>query len=154
MSYSIQYLGEYLVTNLTFSKHVKQKVKATMVNFVKIQSIRKNVLVSTYTTLVLMLCISHIDYANVILYGTTKKGVKQIPNPAKHVCKISIGKMKVYHKLYISYTGYLYRKGFITKLSHLHMSASMDKHRNTSKTSQKSKESTTGSCAPMKMAYY
>ena len=36
MSYSIQYLGGYLGTNLTFSKHVKQKGKAAMANFVKI----------------------------------------------------------------------------------------------------------------------
>ena len=36
MSYSIQYLGGYLDTNLTFSEHVKQKVKAAMANFIKI----------------------------------------------------------------------------------------------------------------------
>ena len=36
MSYSILYLGGYLDTNLAFSKHVKQKVKAAMANFVKI----------------------------------------------------------------------------------------------------------------------
>ena len=85
MSYSIWYLGGYLDTNLTFSKHVKQKVKAAMANFVKIWSIRKNLFVSTCTTLVLMLCISHIDYINAMLYGTTKIGIKQIPNPAKCV---------------------------------------------------------------------
>ena len=36
MSYNIQYLGGYLDTNITFSEHVKQKVKAAMANFVKI----------------------------------------------------------------------------------------------------------------------
>ena len=72
MSYSIQALGGYLNVNLTFSKHVKHKVKAAMANFVKIQSIRKNLSVSTCTTFVLILCISHINYANAMLYGTTK----------------------------------------------------------------------------------
>ena len=33
MSFSIQYLGGHLDTNLTFSEHVKQKVKAAMTNF-------------------------------------------------------------------------------------------------------------------------
>ena len=82
MSYNIQYLGGYLNTNLTFSEEVKQKVKAAMANFVKIRSIRKYLSVSTYTTLVLMLCISHIDYVNVILYGTTKKVLRNT-NPCK-----------------------------------------------------------------------
>ena len=38
MSYSMWYLGGYLDTNLTFSKHVKQKqkVRVAMENFVKI----------------------------------------------------------------------------------------------------------------------
>ena len=36
MSYRIWYLGGYLNTNLTFSEHVKQKVKAAMGNFIKI----------------------------------------------------------------------------------------------------------------------
>ena len=36
ISYSIKYLGGYLDTNLTFSEHVKQKVKAALANFIKI----------------------------------------------------------------------------------------------------------------------
>ena len=35
MNHSIQYLGGYLDTNLTFNEHVKQKVKAAMANFIK-----------------------------------------------------------------------------------------------------------------------
>ena len=54
MSYSIQYLGGYLDTNLIFSEHAKQNVKAAMANFIKIQSIRKCLSVSTCTTLVLI----------------------------------------------------------------------------------------------------
>ena len=36
MSYSMQYMGGYLDTNLTFSEHVKQNVKAAMANFIQI----------------------------------------------------------------------------------------------------------------------
>ena len=35
ISYGMGYLGGYLDTNLTFSEHVKQKVKAAMTNFRK-----------------------------------------------------------------------------------------------------------------------
>ena len=70
MSYNIWYLGGYLDTNVTFSKHVKQKVKAALVNVVKIKSIRKNLLAST--TLGLNTAY-HINYANAMLYGTRKK---------------------------------------------------------------------------------
>ena len=61
-----------------------------------------------------------------------KKGIKQIPNPAK-CAKLVLGNLSktVLHKHYNSYTGYQYMKGFITKYSHSHISASMDKHQNT-----------------------
>ena len=94
MSYSIQYLGGYLDTNLTFSKHVKQNVKAAMANFVKIQSIRKYLLVSTCTTLVLMPCILHIEYANAMLYGTTEKVLNKYQALQNMCAKLVLGKSK------------------------------------------------------------
>ena len=69
----IKYLGGYLVSCLTFKEHVKQKCKAAMLNFIKIKTIRPSLTASACHTLVLMLCISHLDYANALLYGMTKK---------------------------------------------------------------------------------
>ena len=69
----IKYLGGHLDTSLTFKEHVKQKHKADMLNFIKIKVIRPNLTTVACHTLVLMLCISHLDYANALLYGMTKK---------------------------------------------------------------------------------
>ena len=69
----IKYLGGYLESCLTFKEHVKQKCKAAMLNFIKIKAIRSSLTVSACHTLVLMLCISHLAYANALLYGMTKK---------------------------------------------------------------------------------
>ena len=94
LSYSIQYLGGYLDTNLTFNEHVKQNFKAAMANFVKIWSIRKYVSVSICTTLVLMLCILHIDYANAMPYGTTKKELNKYQILQNMCTKLVLGKSK------------------------------------------------------------
>ena len=94
ISYSIWYLGGYVDTNLTFSEHVKQKVKTAVTNFVKIWSIRQYLLVSTCTTLVLMLCISHIDYTNGMLYGTAQRVLKKYQTQQKMCAKLVLGKSK------------------------------------------------------------
>ena len=69
----IKYLGGHLDASLTFKEHVKQKCKAAMLNFIKIKAIRHSLTTAACHTLVLMLCISHFDYANALLYGMTKK---------------------------------------------------------------------------------
>ena len=69
----IKYLGGHLDAGLTFKEHVKQKCKAAMLNFIKIKAIRPSLTIAACHTLVLMLCISHLDYANALLYGMTKK---------------------------------------------------------------------------------
>ena len=44
-----------------------------MLNLIKIKAIRPNLTTAACHTLVLMLCISHLDYENALLYGMTKK---------------------------------------------------------------------------------
>ena len=44
-----------------------------MLNFTKIKAIGPSLTTPACHTLVLMLCISYLDYANAVLYGTTKK---------------------------------------------------------------------------------
>ena len=68
----IKYLGGHLDSCLIFEEHVKQKCKATMLNFIKIKAIRPSLTTAPCHTLVLMLCISHLDYANALLYGMPK----------------------------------------------------------------------------------
>ena len=62
----IKYLGGHLDSCLT-------SCKVTMLNFTKIKAIRPSLIEAACHTLVLMLCISHLVYANALLYGMTKK---------------------------------------------------------------------------------
>ena len=69
----IKYLGGHLVASLTFEEHVKQKCKEAMLNFIKIKAIRPSLTTVACHTLVLMLCISPLDYTNALLCGMTKR---------------------------------------------------------------------------------
>ena len=72
----VRYLGGHLDTSLTFETHVKTKVKTTMANLTKIRSIWDYLSIRACTILILILCITHIDYANAILFGSTAKVIK------------------------------------------------------------------------------
>ena len=69
----VKYLDGHVDSHLTFKEHVKQKSTVAMLNFTKIKAIRPSLTNATCHTLVLMLCISHLDYSNALLYGITKK---------------------------------------------------------------------------------
>ena len=66
---AVRYLGGFLDQHLNFKKHIKEKAKKAMANIIKIHVICKYITVQSCTTLVLMLCITHLDSANVLLYG-------------------------------------------------------------------------------------
>ena len=65
----VRYLGGFLDQNLNFKKHIIEKTKKTMAYIIKICAIRKYLTVQSCTTLILMLCITQLDYANAMLYG-------------------------------------------------------------------------------------
>ena len=81
----LRYLDWNLDPNLTFEDHVKQKSKAAMLNFTKIKAIGSSLNVSACNTLVLMLCISDLDYSNASLYGINKK-LPQIYQSIQNMC--------------------------------------------------------------------
>ena len=83
----VNYLGGHLDSSLTFEKHINQKSKAALLNFTKIKAIRPSLNTTACITLVLMLCISHLDYANAMLYGITKKLLQKYQR-IQNVCKI------------------------------------------------------------------
>ena len=68
----VRYLRGFLDQQLNVKQHIKEKVKKAMTNLIKICAIQKYLTVQTYTTLALMLCITHLNYANAILYGLPK----------------------------------------------------------------------------------
>ena len=69
LSTNVWYLGGFLDTDLTLKKHVSTACSKAMANFIRIRDIRKFLNREACETLSLGLCISHLDYANAILYG-------------------------------------------------------------------------------------
>ena len=65
----IRYLGVWLDASLNFKLHVTKKCKAAMLNFIRIRGIRHLLTEEATSSLVLSLCVSHLDYCNAVLYG-------------------------------------------------------------------------------------
>ena len=65
----IKYLGVCLNSTLNFKLHVTKKCKAAMVNFIRIRGICHLLIDDATLSLVLSLCVSHLDYCNSVLYG-------------------------------------------------------------------------------------
>ena len=61
---SVKYLGVTLDENLNFKEHILIKCRTAIANFVRIRNIWQYLTTDACTTLVLGLCISHLDYAN------------------------------------------------------------------------------------------
>ena len=65
----IRYFGIWMDLGLTYKIHVLKKCKAAMINLVCIRNIRHLLSTDIIESLVLSLCVSHIDYCNALLYG-------------------------------------------------------------------------------------
>ena len=68
MSSNVEHRGGILDNKLNFNKDITMKIKIAMSNFIRICPIQKYLSKQTCTTLVLMLCIFHLDYGNALLY--------------------------------------------------------------------------------------
>ena len=66
---SVKYLGVTLDENLSLKEHIILNCRKAMANFVMIHNIPKFLTKDACTTLVLGLCISHLDSANALFYG-------------------------------------------------------------------------------------
>ena len=65
----IKYLGAWLDAQLTFKEHTTKKCQTAIINYLCIKNICHLLTDSACETLLLSLCISHLDYANALLYG-------------------------------------------------------------------------------------
>ena len=66
----IKYLGAWLDAQLSFKDHTtKKKCQSAIINYLCIRNICHLLTDSACKTLLLSLCISHLDYANALLYG-------------------------------------------------------------------------------------
>ena len=85
MSSNIKYLRGILDKKLNFNKHITTKIKKAMSNFIHIRAMWKYLSKQACSTLLLMLCILHLDYGNALLYGLAKKSIKRLQT-AQNMC--------------------------------------------------------------------
>ena len=72
MTSDVKYLRGTLDSELNFNKDIIMKIQKAMSNFASIKAIWKYLTKQACTTLVLSLCIMHLDYGNALLYGLPK----------------------------------------------------------------------------------
>ena len=94
LSNKVKYLGALLDNTLSFDLHVSSKVQKAMANFIKIKSICKYITWEACTTLLLMLCMSHLDYLNAVLYGIPNKTLNKYQRNQNMCAKLGLGKSK------------------------------------------------------------
>ena len=93
-SNKVKYLVSPLDNTLSFDLHVSSKVQKAMANFIKIKFICKHITWEACTTLLLMLCMSHLDYLNAVLYGIPNKTLNKYQRIQNMCAKLALGKSK------------------------------------------------------------
>ena len=93
-STTTKYLGAYLDSRLDFKQHIQTKCKAAMLNLLKIKAARKNLTRTACNKLVVVLVLSHLDYANGILGGLPKSSLNKMQAVQNMAAKITLGKGK------------------------------------------------------------
>ena len=90
----VKYLGSYLDENLNMKKHVTNKAKSAMFNFVRIRNIRRFLTKDACETLCLGLVISHLDFNNCLLYGLPNVDINKLQRIQNMCAKLVLGKTK------------------------------------------------------------
>ena len=93
-SSSVKYLGVTLEKNLNIKGHILTKCRKAIPNFVRICNIRQYLTKDACTTLVLSLCISHLDYANALSYGLPNKTISHLQMVQTVCAKLTLKKSK------------------------------------------------------------
>ena len=88
----IRYLRAMLDSELSFKSHVIMKCKVAMCNLLKIRSIRHLLDDQTTANLCLNLCISHLDYANSLLYSLPKSTLNRMQRVQNTCARLSLRK--------------------------------------------------------------
>ena len=94
LSDKVKYLGGVLDNTLNFESHVSLKEQKAMDNIIKIKSIYNYITREACITLVIMLCMSHLDYSNALLYGLPKKIIKRYQVVQNMCAKLVLGRSK------------------------------------------------------------
>lgn len=84
----VRLLGAWLDTGLTFKHHVKTKAKAASLNLLKLRKIQDYLTRDACKSLVLSLCVSHLDYGNILLLGLPEKTLQILQNVQNMCAKL------------------------------------------------------------------
>ena len=90
----IQYLGAWLDSSLTCKIHINKKCQAAMANFQRIKSIRHLLDNHSCADLCISSCISHLDYANSLLYGLPEVSISKLQRVQNICAKLALRKGK------------------------------------------------------------
>ena len=93
-SSSVRYLGVTQDENLNLKEHMLIKCRTAIANFVRIHNIWQYLTIDACTTLVLGLCISHLDYANALYYGLPNKTILHLQMVQSMCAKLTLRKSK------------------------------------------------------------
>lgn len=85
----IRYLGVWMDSGLNFKTFVTKKCKATMLNYIRIGSIHHLLTQEATASLVLSLCILHLNYCNSVLYGLPSTTINK-PQRIQNMCAHSV----------------------------------------------------------------
>ena len=91
---SVKYLGVTLDENLNLKEHILTKCQTAIANFVRIHNIWKYLTTDACSTLILGLCISHLDYANALYYGLPNKTISHLQIVQSMCAKLTLRKSK------------------------------------------------------------
>lgn len=90
----VRLLGAWLDSALGFKNHVQQKSKKALSNLFRLKKIRNYLTQDACETLVLSLCISHIDYANCLLSGLPQTTISVLQRVQNMCAKLVLKRTK------------------------------------------------------------
>ena len=93
-STKISYLGADLDQHLTFDSHITKKCKIALSNYSKIKAIRRYLSRSSCETLVISLCISHLDYCNALYTQLPDYQIKRLQRVQNMCAKLVLRRRK------------------------------------------------------------
>ena len=94
LSDEVKYFSGLPDNTLSFNQHVSSKFQKAMGSFIKVRSICRYITQEACTTLLLMLCISHLDYSNAVLYGIPNKTLSKYQRIQNMCIKLELGRSK------------------------------------------------------------
>ena len=91
---SVKYLGVTLDENLNLKEHILSKCRKAIADFVRIHNLWQYLIKDICSTIVLGLCISHLDYANALYYGLPDKTISHLQMVQTMSAKLTLKKPK------------------------------------------------------------